>query len=93
MAKDKGSGNESSGPLRVALVAFRDPAFFERLLENPRDALDEVGDELGLSDDDKDQVVEMVERRLRAQSVDELRGLMPAPEIWKEDFPIWPEIC
>lgn len=93
MAKDTGSGNESSGPLRVALVAFGDPAFFERLLENPRDALDEVGDELRLSQDDKDQVVEMVERTLRDQSIEDLRGLMPGIQIWKLDFPIWPEIC
>lgn len=93
MAKNKGTGDPSSGPLRVALLAFRDRAFFERLLKNPRDTLDEVGDELRLSDDDKDQVEKMVERRLRDQSVDELRDLMPDPEIWKEDFPIWPEIC
>lgn len=93
MAKDRGSDSESSGPLRVALVAFADPAFFERLLENPRDALDEVGDELQLSDDDKDQVERMVERTLRDQGVEDLRGLMPGLKIWKQDFPIWPEIC
>lgn len=93
MAKDTGSGNESSGPLRVALVAFGDPAFFERLLENPRQALDEVGDELQLSEDDKDEVERMVERTLRDQSIEDLRGLMPGLQIWKLDFPIWPEIC
>lgn len=92
MAKNKGSDNESSGPLRVALVAFGDRAFFERLLKNPRDALDEVADELQLSDDDKDEVERMVERTLHDQSVDDLRDLMPDTPIWKRGFPIWPEI-
>ena len=56
----------SFGPTAVGLLALHDREFFERLLKNPKQAVDEVANTLELNDKDKVEVVRLIEERNRA---------------------------
>jgi hypothetical protein len=62
------SEDQPTGPLAVGLMALHDRKFFERLLENPREAMDYMVDrgELDLTDADKEAVIRLIAKQREA---------------------------
>jgi len=87
----------SFGPTAVALLALRDREFFTRLLKDPKTAVDEVSRKLGLTDDDKAEVVRLIESRNKRYSVREAQDAWEKfnvdgtwrPVDWPAGWPAW----
>jgi hypothetical protein len=87
---------KSFGPTTVALLALHDREFFDRLLENPRTAIEQHQKELGYSREEAGEVIAMIEKiRAKGQRnpldiLDELRRIpFPKEELWPT---LWPGI-
>jgi hypothetical protein len=61
----------SYGATAVGLYALHDRAFFERLVKDPKKAVEEVGTRFKLTPDDKLQVVKLIEDRNKTHSLKE----------------------
>jgi hypothetical protein len=65
------AAKSSFGPTAVALKALHDRDFFERLLKNPKAALNDVATKFELTEADKVEVIRLIEDRNKRYSAAE----------------------